>query len=141
MDRIGQSQPRFDAIEVGGVGLGPGRHRVPGYRTRAVEFDLDASCEGRAVEAHGQGRHALQTMEAVDDLLVVEGVAGSARLRVADLSVFELAAACRRRQCERRVRTQRVRQGEVEMVAGVVGQRGIAAIRRAQRDFEHVRVH
>ncbi|CAD9225903.1 hypothetical protein BCEN4_520126 [Burkholderia cenocepacia] len=140
VDRIGQAEPRLDAIEIRIRLFGPGGDRVPRDRARHVQRDLDRAAAARHHDAHRRGRFAVEAVEAVEDVRIVEAVAGFTWFGRADRAVRALLATAGRRQLEERVSSLAVRQREVEMVAGVVGQRRVAAIGRRQRDVERMRV-
>lgn len=140
VDRIGQAEPRLDAIEVRIRLFGPRRDRVPRDRARHVECDLDRAAAARHHDAHRRGRLAVEAVEAVEDLRIVEAVTGLARFERADRAVRALVATAGRWQLEAGVGPLAVRQREIEMVAGVVGQRRVPAIGRRQRDFQRMGV-
>ncbi len=75
-------------------------------------------------------------METIENAGVVQCVAGRARFRGADRAVIALPACFRARQFQAADAALVVRQGKVEMMAGVIGQWHLARVRRGKFDIE-----
>ncbi len=140
MDRVRQTQPWLDAVEVRVRGLGPCRDRVPGHRVRPLQIDRDEPVKAGCDETHGLVRRTHEAMEAVVNTRLVERVACCARLGRADRAVVLLVAPFGARQFQRGLGALRVRQCEIKMMTGVVGQPRLARIGGAQRDFQRMRI-